>query len=95
MKYGHSCTSACLQAPLMDSEILDLSGAGMDLDAAQYLRNHHHQSQQQPQHRQSCGFFSSSPTSPSRRESTMSSDSGVNMGGGGSISRKNSHLPDR
>ena len=67
------------QAPLMDAEILDLSG--IDLDA-QYLRqqsqptNH----QQHQQHRLSCGSshsaFTTSPTSPSRRESTMSSDSG-------------------
>lgn len=61
----------------MDAEILDLSG--MDLDA-QYLRQQsqpHHQQHQQ--HRLSCGSSHSaftSPTSPSRRESTMSSDSG-------------------
>ena len=65
------------QAPLMDAEILDLSG--MDLDA-QYLRQHSQPHQQQLQHRLSCGSsysaYTSSPTSPSRRESTMSSDSG-------------------
>ena len=62
----------------MDAEILDLSG--IDLDP-QYLRQHSqpHQQQQQ-QHRLSCGSshsaFAVSPTTPSRRESTMSSDSG-------------------
>ena len=66
------------QAPLMDAEILDLSG--IDLDP-QYLRQHsqphQQQQQQQQQHRLSCGSaFSVSPTTPSRRESTMSSDSG-------------------
>merc|ERR1719229_913617 len=63
-------------APLMDAEILDLSG--IDLDP-QYLRQHSQprQQQQQQQHRLSCGSaFSVSPTTPSRRESTMSSDSG-------------------
>ena len=67
------------QAPLMDAEVLDLSG--IDLDP-QYLRQHsqphqQQQQQQQQQHRLSCGSaFSVSPTTPSRRESTMSSDSG-------------------
>jgi len=87
-------------APLMDAEILDLSG--MDLDA-QYLRqqSQSHQQQQQ-QHRLSCGSshsaFTTSPTSPSRRESTMSSDSGYHhmmtpfSADGGGCSRRASQM---
>ena len=83
----------------MDAEILDLSG--MDLDA-QYLRQQiqpHHQQHQQ--HRLSCGSSHSaftSPTSPSRRESTMSSDSGYHhmmtpfSADGGGCSRRASQM---